>query len=301
MAPLCIAKTKAYDVELFGMKVISVYEQAISDYHDAYSIEKITPLNYGYVQLVLSCQSEEGVRKVKIPDHDYFDMKLGLNTMLDKYVVNDYILLQDFYDALIKCKTRASINEYTGHEFYDYCIRRLNLSESEAMAIVEALESSKLVDDHAYAMDKADVWHAYGYNKLQIKKKLQKAGICTDYIEEALDQLEDDTEEVNALKVAKQYTHTLKDQSTSLIRKTVLNKLIRKGYSSEIAHRVSETIEIDNDEEKALEQAIQKARRLYASEKDEKKKISKIRLYCLRKGFTHLQIDEVLEHGETMD
>jgi 16S rRNA (cytosine1402-N4)-methyltransferase len=88
-----------------------------------------------------------------------------------------------------------------------------------------------------------------------------------------------------------------------IIKRSMPMKAKRDGHP---ARRSFQAIRIEVNKElevleKALEQAIQKARRLYASEKDEKKKISKIRLYCLRKGFTHLQIDEVLEHGETMD
>ncbi|MBP3852684.1 MAG: RecX family transcriptional regulator [Erysipelotrichaceae bacterium] len=301
MKPFCVSKTKAYGTELFGRKVLAVYDQAIDDYHSAYTIEKITPLNYGFVQLVLSCSAEEDNLKIKIPDNDYFDMKLGINTMLDQYLIRDYLLLQNFYEALIKCKARVSMNDYTAREIYDYGVNKLNLEDAESMAVVDILEDSGLIDDREYALEKADVWHSYGQNKLQIKKKLQKAGVPLEFIEEALEQLSEGKEETNALKSAQMYAHSIRMQSSKLMRKTILNKLIRKGYSVEIARKVSESVEIEQNDEEALMMAMKKAERLYASEMDKRKKIDKIRLYCMRKGFSQLQISQALEDGNFYD
>jgi 1,2-diacylglycerol 3-alpha-glucosyltransferase len=59
-----------------------------------------------------------------------------------------------------------------------------------------------------------------------------------------------------------------------------------------VAHEVGDTLELDGEED-ALVRAFQKAGRLYAS-LEEPKRREKIRQYCLRKGFSASQVDELL-------
>ena len=80
------------------------------------------------------------------------------------------------------------------------------------------------------------------------------------------------------------------------MRQSLINKLIKKGYSVDIAHRVGESIEIDTDENEALKQAVAKAQRLYGNKPlDDNEKLQKVRLYCMRRGFTSSQIENALE------
>ena len=56
-------------------------------------------------------------------------------------------------------------------------------------------------------------------------------------------------------------------------RQTLTNKLVTKGYSLDVAKRVSESFEFDEDDSKSLELTIKKARRLYASFEEPKRSI----------------------------
>ena len=80
-------------------------------------------------------------------------------------------------------------------------------------------------------------------------------------------------------------------------RQTLVNKLVTKGYSFELAKQVSESIELDENDDEALQRTIAKAKRLYATF-DQPKRNQKIQTYCVRKGFNISAIKEVLE-GES--
>ena len=121
-----------------------------------------------------------------------------------------------------------------------------------------------------------------------------KAGIAKDLIEEALQQISDEDEEGNAYEVAKRLVKGLSAQSQNVMRQTLIHKLVKKGYSMEVATRVGQSIELNLDEQKALQDALKKAQRLYAS-KSGNEQFQRIRLYCMKRGFSSAQIDEALE------
>ena len=129
---------------------------------------------------------------------------------------------------------------------------------------------------------------------MQIYSKLKKAGVQDDMIDAALACLDEETERSNATKLARRLTHSIKEQSSRMQRQTLVNKLVTKGYSFEIAKQVSESIELDENDEEALQRTIAKAKRLYATF-DQPKRNQKIQTYCVRKGFNISAIKEVLE------
>lgn len=295
MAPNCIKKTEAYDTNLFAHKVLSVYQQAIDDYHMAYQVEKIDFNNHDYVTLTVRRKCDNENVKIRIPDEDFFNLKISVHTVLDAYTVDTYQSLQSYYEGMIKVKKRLMNADYTSYEIRQYCLKRLDMDMETSDSVVRNLVEMHLIDDHRYALDKSLYWHSCGYNKREIRKRLMKAGIQNEWIDQALLQLSEENEEMNALVMAKRLKKGLKAQSNRLMRQTLINKLIKKGYSVEVAHRIGESMEFDENEQEALMQAVAKANRLYASYPDERQRLQKIRLYCMKKGFHTSQIDEALE------
>lgn len=298
MVENCIQKTVPFSTELFAQKALAVYNQAIDDFNKVFTVEKIKMMD-DFVRLTVMRDSDREPVKFLIPLDDFFDLKIMVNTNLDAYLVENYLDLQDYYKALKQAQTRVLSTDCTAHELEEYCIRKLDVSSDEVKAIVCELESRNLINDRQYALDKAQVWHSYGQNSAQIRNKLYRVGVDKEYIEEAISTLEETMEIENAYAVAKRLVHGVKEQSNRMKRQTLVNKLVTKGYSIDIAKQVSDSIEFDEDDSKSLELTINKAKRLYASF-EEPKRTSKIRIYCLRKGFTSSQIDEVLE-GEYIE
>lgn len=290
----CVAKTEQYNTELFAQKVLAVYQQAIDDYHMAYRVDKILFTKDDFVRLSVARKKDTEEIKILIPDSDFFELKISKGTILDAYTVANYQSMQNLYEAFSKVKRRVILNDYTSYEVRQYCKKKLNLEDDEIDGIVHDLKEAHLIDDRQYALEKTLVWNSYGQNKLQIKKKLLKAGIAKDLIEEALQQISDEDEEGNAYEVAKRLVKGLSAQSQNVMRQTLIHKLVKKGYSMEVATRVGQSIELNLDEQKALQDALKKAQRLYAS-KSGNEQFQKIRLYCMKRGFSSAQIDEALE------
>lgn len=301
-APLCEAKTQPYDTELFAQKVLAVYQQAIDDYHMAYRITKIDFLQTDFVQLTVKRKHDVESIKFKIPDDDFFDLKISINTILDAYTVENYLHMQNYYDAVVKVQRHLMKADYSSYEILQYCQKRLDLDLETSQSIVQNFEDARMINDRQYAMEKALAWHSYGQNKYMIRKKLEKAGIHGELLEEALDQLSNQDEEGNAYEMAKRLAKGIKAQSERMARQSLVNKLMNKGYSSDIAHRIGETIEMETDEEAALKQAVDKAFRLYGNKPlDDNQKLQKIRLYCMRRGFSAAQIEKALEEARKND
>ena len=292
----CVSKTAPYTESMFAHKALSVYNQAIDDYKRAYHVERIRMVD-DFVRLTVVRDCDKEPVKVMIPTDDFFDLKITKDTMLDAYMIDNYLDMQLFYKAFELMKKRVLSNDYTSYQMVQYGKQYLSLDEDQAEEIVNEFIERHWIDDREYAFDKAQAWHSYGQPRMQIYQKLKKAGVEDSLIDEALDSLDEETERSNAVKLARRLTHSIKEQSLRMQRQTLVNKLVTKGYSLEIAKQVSESIELDENDDEALLKTISKAKRLYASF-DQPKRNQKIQTYCVRKGFSISAIKEVLE-GES--
>lgn len=289
----CVEKTKPYSTSMFASKALAVYEQAIDSYHRAFTVEKVKMVD-DFVKLTLKRDSDEEPVTLRLPIDDYFDLKIALRTELDAYIVEDYLAMQNYYKAYSILKKKVFQKDHTAYQIKKTAMRKLDLSQEEAESIVEEFEKRHWIDDRQYALDKVQVWSTYGYGKNKIASKLKEAGVAQSYIEEACAQVEQEDELNAAMKSAQRIMATIREQSDRLKRQTIIQKLISKGYSVDVAKQAGDSIKLDGDEKEALYLSLKKAKRMYAS-LEEPKRTNKIRIYCLRKGFSVMQIDEVLE------
>lgn len=295
----CRQRVVPYTDEIFASKALAVYEQAIDDYKHTYTVEKIRVFD-DFVHLGVQRDADKEQVKFFIPMDDFFTLKISIDTKLDAYLVNSFLEMQPYYNALRRVKQRLQAHDYTRKEVVEYCIRKLNLDARQASALADEMVQRHLLDDHAYAMDKADYWHSCGQSRTQIERKLQALGIPQDSIEEAVSWLEDETELKNALALARRLTRSIKEQSQRMKRNTIKEKLLARGYSLEIARQASDMLEISDSDEEAFLSAYNKARRMYSSLPADKR-ILKIRQYCARKGFSGQMLETALEGEEQAD
>lgn len=289
----CVEKTKPYSTSMFASKALAVYEQAIDSYHRAFTVEKVKMVD-DFVKLTLKRDSDEEPVTLRMPVDDYFDLKIALRTELDAYIVEDYLAMQNYYKAYSILKKKVFQKDHTAYQIKKSAMRKLDLSQEEAESIIEEFEKRHWIDDRQYALDKVQVWSTYGYGKKKMASKLKEAGVAPSYIEEACAQVEPEDELNAAMKSAQRIMATIREQSDRLKRQTIIQKLISKGYSVDVAKQAGDSIKLDGDEKEALYLSLKKAKRMYAS-LEEPKRTNKIRIYCLRKGFSVMQIDEVLE------
>ena len=236
-------------------------------------------------------------KSILIPLEDYFMMAIKINSAISEEVVYEYTRKQNAYQAYIRVKSRLSNKDYTMYEIKMYCFKTLKCSEEEVYIVLDLVEKSGLVDDRKYALDKSIYYQDSGMSINEIRNKLKKVGISSNYIEEALSLLSEEKEYENACGMAKKLQLTIKGKSLAQQKMTLIQKLVQKGFSYDCANSAIETLTFDQDDSYAFMQTLNKAKRLYAKESEDKK-INKIRMYCLRKGFSLTQINEGLEGGE---
>lgn len=294
---LCRQKAAPYTTELFAAKVLAVYEQAMEDYKHTYNVTKMK-IHDDFMVLTLNRDSEDEPVMIMVPMDDFFDLKLALQTKVDGWLVQSYLELQDYYRICILAKRKLASKDMTSRQVKEWAVFHQGLDAGKADTLVEELQARGLLDDEAYARDKASYWHDMGHSRRSIAAKLYKAGLADAIIQDALSQLDEDREYANAKALAARLVRTIKEQPAKGRRQTVLRKLISQGYTTEIARRAYESLELtDQEDEDALRNALAKAIRLYSSLEPDKRR-QKIIQYCLRKGFSRSEIMDGLEQEE---
>ena len=91
----CISKTAPYTESMFAHKALSVYNQAIDDYKRAYHVERSRMVD-DFVRLTVMRDCDNEPVKVMIPTDDFFDLKITKDTMLDAYLIDNYLDMQLF-------------------------------------------------------------------------------------------------------------------------------------------------------------------------------------------------------------
>lgn len=290
----CQQKIMPYTAETFAYAMERVYSQAIDDYSLTYEVEKIQ-FSGNYVFLQMTVDSEKEPVKMIIPIDDFFELKISLHTKLDDYMVRSYLDIQNFYWAMYKVEQRLASREMTYRQVVDYCVRKLDSPLSVANQVADELELIGKINDRSYAMEKAEYYQSIGSSKRQIEQKLYKAGIDPELIREACNSLSSKQEKSNAKKLAKRLAKGLKAQSVRRKRQEITHKLILHGYLPDAAKEAAEELDFNEDHDtEALQDAFEKALRLYASKTPDAQR-AKIRTYCLRQGFNREDIDALME------
>lgn len=287
-------KIRPYTADSFAYAVERVYEQAIEDYANTFEVEKIR-FSDDYVFLTLERDASKDDIRLMMPLEDFFDLKISLQTKLDGYMVRSYLDLQSFYLCMYKTRQRLTTRDMSSAQVVRYCTRKLGADEAIAWQTAHELESLGLINDRNYAFEKAEYYHSIGNSLYQIDQKLYKAGIPPELIAQACDALSGDQELSNAKALARRLARSLKTQSVRQRRRTIMQKLISRGYSVDAAREASEELEFEEDSDSdALAAAYARAQRLYASKAPQEKR-QKIKAYCLRQGFDYAAVQELLE------
>lgn len=298
-AEKCLEKTSDYTDTMFAGKMIHVYEQAILDYSRTYTVDKIQ-ITDDFATVTVSRDSQREPVKILIPLEEYFEQKISLDTKLDAYMVDAWLDKLPLYQGWRAVKKRVFSKDMTEAQILRYCKTNLELDADMAGALVSELKERNLIDDTAYALDKADYWQSQGSSRRRIAQKLARDGISQELIDKALATLPEELEERNAKAYAKRMVSSVRHQSDKIKRQTIIRKLIAQGYSSETARDAASALSFDEEDEAALETAYRKALRLYASAEPDKRE-QKIKNYCLKQGFAYEQIRRLMEREAADD
>ena len=112
-------------------------------------------------------------------------------------------------------------------ELIDRLIERADATEKEAEAVADELERLGLLNDRTYAETLVRHYSAKGYGPYRLREELRRRGVPRAYWDEALDNLDDPAEAIDALLRQKLRGRTADRKEL----KRASDYLARKGYS----------------------------------------------------------------------
>ena len=226
-----------YDADLFGEKIIALYEKAIKEYAQNFTISKVR-LKNDYVILDLKNNDAED-EKVYVDLDRYYAMGLRKQERLT-YRQYDEIKQKEKTILAYRAALKVLANrDYTVKEMYDYLNKHYELPIGELNAIIDRLSAKGLLDDYRYATDKLAIYDKALYSKQKIIYTLKKAGVPLKIIDNLLIQQDNsDSELAKAKEVAEKYRNQIKGKSLRMKKQLIIKKLLREGYSMDTANEV---------------------------------------------------------------
>ena len=295
------AKVTKYDSNVFYSKILAVYYQAIDDFEDAYEVVRIKTLD-DYVRIYVQNDKEDAPIKILIDLDDYFTYKIRLHMMLDRYTVADFQHKEVVLEAYRAAIRRLKVKDYSKKEMALYFHRMPGLSSDQVDLLIDELVEKGYINDYRYACEKIDSVQFALAGKGKIRRALQTKGLDNDTISQAFSTYDDSQEIDKAHKMTEKLMLLVKDKSIAMRKQTILQRLVRQGFDSSIAHQCVDELDFSNvDDHQALEKTIQKATRNYSRRFNGKQLRNKVIAYCLQKGFSHDDIMAVVEEMEWQD
>lgn len=291
-----------YDSEVFYNKIIHVYENALSQYYDSYLVDSISRRNET-VYLVLRHVTKPEI-KLSILTDSFLEFGLRKNARIHNEELAELIIIEKYAKAYQACLKKISFKDRTVKEIYDYLTQETTLDIKQINAIVEKLEQKGLLNDLNYALYYVEKAITAFQGRANIERSLKKKGICIEFIDQALNQQDDQDEVRYALKYANKVKHTVKDKSLKEKKTIIKRKMFAHGYRMELINDALEQLTFVDDELNelnALRKNADKAYRRFEKRLNGTTLRNAVFKACVTKGFNYEDIYLVLNEMEWDD
>lgn len=237
----------------------------------------------------------ENKEKINISVDTYFNYSTntlkGLDDGLYEILKNE----EKQYLAYRGVLRKLSAKDFTVKQIDDYLKKNKELSDIEIKDIVDKLLSYGLLDDEKYCVNRVNYLNTQLLSTRLIKLKLKKEGLSSELINKYV-SINEESEHDKARKIAHKYATTVKNKSENAIKQYIVNKLVRLGFSYDIAISSLDNLKLYSDSEIIL----LKKEYVKAKNKYEKKYVkhdlrNHIYAYLVNKGFKNEDIKEVME------
>lgn len=299
------ASAQVYDVNKFIRDMLTVYQVAISDYEDCYTIKKITP-NDDCMKLTLYSPKYKIEDTLLISLDDYMFHRLKKDDVIEMYVYEALKHRENVLLAKRACIRKLCSKDYTRKEMYDFLItqEKYPVVQEEAEELIAQLEARGFINDDAYTAIHVDKMNVALIGKKLIVKRLVQKGIPEEKVEAHLATFDDANEKIKCEKVAMKYAATIRNKSIRMKKNAIMGKLHRGGYANDIVNEVLANMNFQEDllqETVLLKKAMEKAKKMYGLKYSGKKLKDKVISNVLQKGFLYDDIIQVWEEEECTD
>ena len=291
-----------YDVNKFVRDMLTVYQTAILDFEDCYTVKKIVASNDA-MKLYLYQQKYQLEETLLMSLDDYTFYRLKKDDIMEMYVYDALKQRENILLAKRACIRKLSIKDYTRKEMYDYLIGqdKYPLSIKDINEIIEYLEEKGFINDEAYTALQVEKLDSALKGKKNILRQLVSKGIPYDKVEEHLVSLDDDKEKMKCEKMAAKYMVSINNKSIRAKKTAIAGKLRRDGFANEIVNEVVSNLNFEEDylqERVNLLKTIEKARKSLMKKYEGKSLRDRIVRNALNKGFMYDDIVAALDERE---
>ena len=198
-------------------------------------------------RMALFCRDADGEERFlfSVDAETAARLRLEPGAELDAWKLREAHGQSDLRKAKDKALEYLAVRSYAEKELYDKLCRKFD-GETSAAAVAE-MRRLQLLDDGAFAKQRAELLTRRGKSRREIDRQLAQLGIAREQREDALAALPEDEDETLRRLVEKQY----QSQLAAGKRDAVAAALARRGYSGSSIRRVLQQAktETENNEE----------------------------------------------------
>ena len=294
----CISSITQYDAETFGKESIRIYNEAIEEYKESYSIIKTTLKDNCVLLTLLSFSGEQ--EKLTIALDAYSALGLRKNSRFSKLNYSFFKELEIYPIAYRACLKRLANSDYSIKEMYDYLYHKYELNYHQAKLIIDLLIEKGLLDDYRYALSKVTSFKANFYSRRKMSQKLIQAGINQETINNVLVD-EKDNDLLACKKKAEKYLRSITNKSYNAKKTAIMAKLLNDGFDYELSKQAMSTLDFSNSilqEKELIRKEANKALKKYERKFKDTQLRNKVYLYLASKGFVSDDIYALINEME---
>ena len=205
--------------------------------------------------------------------------------------LEEVINYNNYIEAYNKALTYISYKQRTKKEIKD---KLCNYSIDVIDKVIKKLDELSLLDEkkyiEAFINDQINLGNK---GPFYIKKELKKLNINIDYIDEILNNINEDVWIEKVKKIVYKKINTNKKLPKERLLLKIKNDLILLGYSKNIIDKVLSNITIEEDNE-VIEMAFDKEYKRLSKKYKDKELEKKVKYNLYKKGFSLERIEEIL-------
>jgi regulatory protein len=144
----------------------------------------------------------------------------------------------DYKEALRRAAALCSRQEQCSSHIMEK-LNHWNISEGDASRIIELLQREKYLDDHRYAtFYTRDKFRLNGWGKVKISVMLRRQGISESVIQEALNEIDEESYFKACAKLICEKSATLHEKNYFTRKGKLFRHAAQRGFESELIHRI---------------------------------------------------------------
>ena len=144
----------------------------------------------------------------------------------------------NYKEALRRAAALCSSQEQCSSHIWEK-LNHWNLSEEDALRIIELLKQEKYLDDQRYAtFYTRDKFRLNGWGKVKIGVMLRRKGIPESVIKESLNEIDDEAYFKTCARLISEKSATLHEKNHFIRKGKLFRHAAQRGFESELIHRI---------------------------------------------------------------